>query len=274
MATTWCLTNGADIFLLSARTCCSVKCCLSCPLPWSSCTQINAAFAHVWCAAGVYCWSSAQPDSFQQLLPASYHGGTCEGLALAPDECTIAASFRRPIVQQPNGMNDIQPEHWLARLQPAPEQPSVTAAAVRLAAPAAVGAAAAAVNSDQAGGSAAASIGNSLADAVSAGRQALATSTLRLTGHSSMQAMTHGCFMPALPDMSSEQLMFASADEGSREPRLWGCSSGAGLVQRQPWQAMSTPVLQLVGGRAAAFDTMLLGVLSERQLKLYSYTCG
>jgi hypothetical protein len=203
-------------------------------------------------AAGVYCWSSAQPDTFQPLLPSSLHGGHCEGLALSPDGCTIVASFRRPLGAS---AGNIQPAHWLARLAPAQH-----------------GAAAAA---DGPGGLVpSSSAGSSVAAAVAAGRQQLAASTLQLTGHSSMQQMTHGCFMPPLPDMASEQLLFASADEVSCEPRLWGCSSGAGLVQQQPWQRMTSPVLQLMGGTAAAFDTILLGALSERQLKLYSYMPG
>lgn len=208
-------------------------------------------------AAGVYCWSSAQPDTFQPLLPSSLHGGHCEGLALAPDGCTIAASFRRPL-----GANagSIQPAHWLARLVPAQQGMAAAAAAAGTAC--------------SAGGFAPSSSGSSVADAVVAGRQQLAASTLQLTGHSSMQQMTHGCFMPPLPDMPSEQLLFASADEVSCEPRLWGCSSGASLVQQQPWQRMTSPVLQLMGGTAAAFNTMLLGALSERQLKLYNYAHG
>jgi hypothetical protein len=87
----------------------------------------------------------------------------------------------------------------------------------------------------------------------------------------SSHQITHGCFMPPLPDLPNEQLLFASADEATCEPRLWGCSSGASLVQQQPWQAMSSPVLQLAGGSAPAFSTTLLGVMSERQLKIYHY---
>jgi hypothetical protein len=203
----------------------------------------------------VYCWSSAQPDTFQPLLASSLHGGQCEGLALAPDGCTVVASFRRPLGAS---AGNIQPAHWLAHLAPA--QHGTTAAA------GAAGSAGGLVPSS--------SGGSSVAAAVAAGQQQLAASTLQLTGHSSMQQMTHGCFMPPLPDMPSEQLLFASADEVSCEPRLWGCSSGACLVQQQPWQRMTSPVLQLIGGTAAAFNTILLGALSERQLKLYSYAPG
>lgn len=226
-------------------------------------------------AGGVFCWSSAQPDSFPQLLPSSWHGGTCEGLALAPDGATLAASFRRPLGQS---SCDTQPAHWLARLQPAaaaaalpgPQQPALSP-------PAAPSAAAGAGSQAGGGGFVLASSGGrggGVTGAVVAGQELLAGSTLRLTGHSSKQQMTHGCFMPPLPDLLGEQLLFASADEDTRTPRLWGCSSGACLLQRQPWQPMSSPVLQLAGGTAAAFNTVLLGALSERQLKVYSYTCG
>lgn len=231
--------------------------------------MIHSFFGHVFVqqTAGVYGWSSAQPEHFQSLLPSSWHGGHCEGLALAPDASTVAVSFRRPLGQS---SSSIQPAHWLARLEPSCRaEPAGPAAADSVAA-----AAAASPSTLPAGPSSSHSAAVAVADAVAAGRRQLLSSTLMLLGHSSMQQMTRGCFMPALPDLPSEQLLFASADESSCEPRLWACSSGARLVQAQPWCPMRSPVLQLSGGAAPGFNTILLGALSERQLNIYSYTAG
>lgn len=55
-------------------------------------------------------------------------------------------------------------------------------------------------------------------------------------------------------------------------------TAAVGLQQRRDADAaaalaaLSSPVLQLAGGTAASFGAVLLGALSERQLKLYSYT--
>lgn len=221
-------------------------------------------------AAGVYCWSPAQPNTFQLLLPSSWHGGQCEGLALA-DKDRVAVSFRRPFGAA-GSSSSIEPAHWLARLAPAPaEGQEGTAGGAAAPAVAATGGLSAGAAAPTGVASQWTAQQNSATCAVAAGRQQLLSSTLRLTGHTSSHQITHGCFMPPLPDLSGEQLLFASADEATCEPRLWGCSSGAPLVQQQPWRAMSSPVLQLAGGSAPAFSTTLLGVMSERQLKLYHY---
>jgi len=207
-------------------------------------------------AAGVYSWSSKQPHGFQQLLPSSWHGGTCESLALAPDGTTLAVSFRRPL--STSGSNSsVQPAHWLAKLSVAP----ATEAAV-VAGP---GAGAAAAADGQA------PTARCIADAVAAGRQEVLSSTLKLSGHDSKQLMTRGCFMPALPNLPSEQLLFASADEQRCEPMLWGCSSGGRLVQSGSWHGLSSPVVQLSGGVAPMFNMLLLGALSERELQVFNY---
>jgi hypothetical protein len=86
-----------------------------------------------------------------------------------------------------------------------------------------------------------------------------------------MMGMTRGCFLPPLPSMPGETLLFASADEASCEPRLWGCSSGLSASQAQPWAPLSSPVLQVSGGVARSYNTTLLAVLSEQQLKVYMY---
>lgn len=208
-------------------------------------------------AAGVYSWSSKQPHDFQQLLPSSWHGGTCESLALAPDGTTLAVSFRRPLSNSGSSCSIVQPAHWLAKLAVAP----TTEAAVV----AGSGAGAAAAADGQA------PTARCIADALAAGRQELLSSTLKLSGHDSKQLMTRGCFMPALPNLHSEQLLFASADEQRCEPVLWGCSSGARLVQCGSWPGLSSPVVQLSAGVAPMFNTLLLGALSERELKVFNY---
>jgi hypothetical protein len=220
-------------------------------------------------AGGVYCWSSAQPDRFQLLLPSSLHGGQCEALALAPDGCTVAASFRQPLG---HNRTNCQPVHYLMQLGAC--QLAADAGAAASAGPAAVaaGAEATAVQASMAGGPGESSSSSGVADAVAAGRRELLASTLQLTGHSSQQLMTRGCFMPGVTGLPGEQLLFASADEQSCMPRLWGCSSRASIRQQVQWQRMSSPVLQVAGGTAAAFNAVLLGTLSERQLKLYSHS--
>jgi hypothetical protein len=220
-------------------------------------------------AGGVYCWSSAQPDRFQLLLPSSLHGGQCESLALAPDGCTVAASFRQPLGH--NRLN-CHPVHYLMQLAACQAAADADAAMPAGLAPAAAGSEAAAAQPSATGGLGMSSSSGGIAGAVAAGRRELLASTLQLTGHSSQQLMTRGCFMPGVAGLPSEQLLFASADEQSSTPRLWGCGSGASIRQQTQWQRMSSPVLQVAGGTAAAFNAVLLGALSERQLKLYSYS--
>ncbi|WIA30890.1 hypothetical protein OEZ86_000943 [Tetradesmus obliquus] len=54
--------------------------------------------AIVACAGGVFSWGRDCPGScFGELLPSSWHGGTCEGVALAADGSSLAASFRSPL---------------------------------------------------------------------------------------------------------------------------------------------------------------------------------
>jgi hypothetical protein len=111
-----------------------------------------------------------------------------------------------------------------------------------------------------------------IAAAVQAGRQQLLQETLLLGGHSSSAAMTHGCFLSQLPGLQEESLLFASADEQSFTPRLWGCSSGAELVPRSAFLQMPSHVLQVAGGVSHSLGASLLGVMSERALVLYSWS--
>jgi hypothetical protein len=111
-----------------------------------------------------------------------------------------------------------------------------------------------------------------VAAAVQAGRQQLLQETLLLGGHSSSGALTHGCFLAQLPGLQDEPLLFASADEQSLCPKLWGCSSGAELVPRSAFLQMPSPVLQVAGGVSHSLGASLLGVMSERALVLYSWS--
>jgi hypothetical protein len=112
-----------------------------------------------------------------------------------------------------------------------------------------------------------------VAAAVQAGRQQLLQETLLLGGHSSSGALTHGCFLSQLPGLQdSEPLLFASADEQSLCPKLWGCSSGAELLPRSAFLQMPSPVLQVAGGMSHSLGASLLGVMSERALVLYSWS--
>lgn len=212
-------------------------------------------------AGGVYSWSSGQPDAFRLLLPSSLHGGTCESLALSGS--LVAASFRAPLAAAAAGGQQQQPQppaHVLSRLALDAAEPG-------------------SIMAGMASGQAAADGGSSGA-APLAVQQQLMQRTLRLAGHSSKATMTRGCFLPLhLPGLQ-EQLVFASADEASCQPRLWGCSSGRQL--QQGWWPHPSPVLQLSGGCVAGPATgvqqaaapVLLGALSEQHLKLYDWQSG
>jgi hypothetical protein len=206
-----------------------------------------------WIAGGVYAWCSEQPDHFQLLLSSSDRGGgTCESLCLNPTDSTVVTSFRAPLAA-------------------AAGSSSAGAAAVPVHIKAQLSEAAAATGFEAAWTAAAAGGGSSgagVADAVRQGQQQLLSSTLHMSGHTSSNTMTHGCFVPPLPGLPHERTLFASADEASCEPRLWGCSSGAQLLQRAPWRRLASPVHQLASGTYNG-ESVLLGALCDRECVLY-----
>lgn len=233
-----------------------------------SCFDVAAA-----AAGGIYCWSSQQPDTYQLLLPASCHGGTCESLCLHYPDTTIVASFRAPLAAAAAAVaaprlgsgamlpTAAAPVHVKAQLAAGPAAAPLN--------PVTVAAAAAAGYVDAASG-----IGAGVCEAVRQAQQQLLPSSVCMWGHSSSKAMTHGCLLPAMQEAAGEEsVLFASADEASCQPRLWGCSSGRQVVPAAPWEALPSPVLQLSGGRSDGFGALLLGALCESQLVLYSYEC-
>lgn len=234
--------------------------------------------AIVACAGGVFSWGRDCPGScFGELLPSSWHGGTCEGVALAADGSSLAASFRSPLSYNIAGVaggSRGAPVHVLGKLGVL--EAATAAAAAGLPQQAASGPAEAMQVSQadmQPAAAAAAAVGDvGIAAAVQAGRQQLLQEALLLGGHSSSTAMTHGCFLPQLPGLQEESLLFASADEQSLCPRLWGCSSGAALLPRSAFLQMPSHILQVAGGVSHSLGATLLGVMSERALVLYSWS--
>lgn len=106
---------------------------------------------------------------------------------------------------------------------------------------------------------------------VKAGQRLLMQQTVKLFGHHSSKSLTHGCFIPGLPGVLDEQQMLLSADELTCQPSLWGCSSGALLEQRQPWQSLPSHILQLGWGQSDSLAALLVGAMSERRLVLYNW---